>query len=183
MSLNRFALLVCDLQKKTIKNLYYKNNVINNVNLLLNLKPQIPDIKVSIKSEFLPKKLGNTSEYVNTKNIDYVYEKTTYTMVNEDLIKYLENYNIDSIILTGMEIQWCISKTVKDLSKYYEVYIPTDAVGNSKNNEENIYNFQHLKNNSGILTTTDSLICNFTNDSDDELSKKYLDILKQNKNF
>jgi len=181
MTLNRFALLICDLQQKTIKNLHYKQNIINNINLFLNLKKHIPDIKVTIKSEFIPDKLGETSELIDTKGINYTYEKKTYTMVNNELENFLKKYSIDSIILTGMEIQWCINNTVRDLSKNYKVYVPTDAVGNSKNNKENIYNFQHLKNNGGILTTTDSLICNFTNNAEQELSKQYLQFLKDEK--
>ena len=51
-----------------------------------------------------------------------------------------------------------------------------------RNKRENYsYNFQHLKNNGGILTTTDSLICNFTNNAEQELSKQYLQFLKDEK--
>jgi nicotinamidase-related amidase len=182
MSLRKTALLICDLQQKTTKQLFYKNSVINNVNKLLFMKQYIPEITFTTISEFIPEKLGITDNNINIDNVNMIYTKETYSMVNCKLINGLNKNNISDIILTGMEIQWCLSKTVEDLKKInYIVYVPVDAVGNHLSNEQNKYNFEHLKNNGALLTTTDAIICKYLNYHNDNASKKYVNHLKETK--
>ena len=176
------ALLICDIQKKTIKNLYDKDKVISNINKFLYLKDYLPLILKTIKSEFIPEKLGKTDSSLKLKDIDYFYEKNSYSMLNDELYFYLRKNNISNLILTGMEIQWCINNSTKDFVKNgFITYIPTDCVGNSLSMEDNKYNFEHLKNNGAKLTTSDSLICNMLDNSNELASKKYLELLKKNK--
>ena len=61
MSKIKTAILICDLQGKTIKNLFNKSCVINNTNKFLYMKQFIPEISLTAKSEFIPDKLGKTS--------------------------------------------------------------------------------------------------------------------------
>ena len=173
------ALLFCDIQKKTIKHLQYKDLVINNINKLLYIKPFLDNWKLSIKSEFIPNKLGNIDEKINKCNIDFIYEKYTYSMYNNFLKNKLTEHKINNIILTGMEIQWCINQTVYDLTKDFTVHIPVDAVGNSLNLSDNYYNLKNLENNGALLTTTDSIICNNLNNANEKSSKEYVNYLKK----
>ena len=183
MSLKNTALLLCDLQKQTINNLYYKKSVINNINKLLFMKKYIPQISFCAISEFIPNKLGKTDvENVDVENIDLIYEKTTYSMINDLLVKSLDINNINTVILTGMETQWCINRTSEELKNLnYNIYIPIDAIGNNLTHEANKFNIENLKNNGAFLTTTDAIICKYLFNYDDIASKKYLEFINNNR--
>jgi hypothetical protein len=173
-----FALLICDLQTKTIPQLYHKKKVIYNVNKLLYMKKYIPKIKVAINAEFIPEKLGILDNSINSSNIDYHYRKDSYSMKNEQLMNYLHKFSISDIIITGMETQWCINRSTFDLSKNFNIYIPYDAIGNKLNNKENKYDLLQLKNYGAQIMSTDFLICSFLKNNHEEQSKKYLQVLK-----
>ncbi|MDA9072277.1 isochorismatase family protein [bacterium] len=182
MSKIKTALLICDLQGKTIKNLFNKSCVINNTNKFLYMKQFIPEISLTAISEFIPDKLGKTSTEINIENLnetDIIYNKTTYSMVNDKLLEELDKHEITNIILTGMEIQWCLNKTVTDLNHLkYKIYVPYDCIGNSLPFSHNKYNFKTLSNNGAQITTTDSVICNFLHSYDEKRSKEYFNLLK-----
>ena len=179
MSIRKTALLICDLQQQTISQLYYKPLIIKNTNKLLHMKQYIPQLCFSAISEFIPHKLSNTVHSIDKRNVDLIYTKTSYSMVNDELISNLHDRGITDVILTGMETQWCINKTLEDLTYYkYKTYVPVDCIGNRLSNEENTYNLHHLKNNGALLTTTDASICSFLNEYTDEASKEYLKLLK-----
>ena len=173
------ALLICDLQDKTIDRLFYKSSVIYNTNKLLQIKQYIPNIKLTAISEFISDKLGKTSKDINILENDFIYEKNTYSMVNDTLLEKLVNYDIKNIILIGMEMHWCINNTVRDLNKLnYNIIIPVDCIGNNRNDVENKFNLINLENNGALLFTTDAVICSFLDDADDISSKEYLKQLK-----
>ena len=178
--LKNTALLICDIQTKSIRNLFYRDKIIKNINKLLEIKTVSPNIKLSSAAEFIPEKLGHISPSINMDNIDHIYNKNTYSMVNFQLLDKLQNYDIDTVILTGMELQWCINSTLIDLnSQGYDVFIPIDAVGNNLSDIENTYNIENLKNNGANLLTTDGLICQQLINYNDHCSKVYVDILKK----
>ena len=173
-----FALLICDLQTKTIPHLYHKKKVIYNVNKLLYMKKYIPEIKVAINAEFIPEKLGILDNSINSSTIDFHYRKDSYSMKNDQLMNYLQKFSISDIILTGMETQWCINQSSHDLAKHFNIYIPYDAIGNKFSNDENKHDLHQLKNNVVQIMSTDFLICSFLKNYNDEQSKKYLEVLK-----
>ncbi len=178
--LKNTALLICDLQKKTVPNLYNAKEVVNNINKLLTIKPVSPVINFAAAAQFIPDKLGVLDRSLHTNNLDIIYDKTTYSMVNNLLINRLERHDIKNIILTGMEIQWCINTTLIDLKGLnYDVFIPVDAIGNSLNPQENTYNLGNLRTNGAKLLTTDGVISQSLVNYNDEVSKKYVKLLKQ----
>lgn len=173
------ALLICDLQNKTVSNLFCKKGILKNVNKLLYMKEFIPQITYCAMSEFIPSKLGKTIPEINTKNIDLIYTKTKYSMINETIVKELAEREITDIILTGMETQWCINRTMIDLRQmHYKVHVPIDSVGNKLSRVGNQYNFENLRNYGALLTTTDALISKYLINHDDIASQEYLKILK-----
>lgn len=176
------ALLICDLQGKTINNLFNKSCIINNTNKFLYMKQFIPEISLCAISEIIPDKLGKTTTEIKIENLnetDIIYKKTTYSMVNNKLLEKLDKHEITNIILTGMEIQLCLNKTVIDLNKLkYKIHVPYDCVGNNLPFYHNKYNFKTLSDNGAQITTTDSVICNFLHSYDGKRSKEYLNLLK-----
>lgn len=176
-SLRNIALLICDIQSKTIKNLYHKDTIINNINLLLNSKQYLSNMKLSISSELRPDKLGNTSDLLNLKNIGFFHQKNTYSVLDDKMREILEKNKIKEIILTGMETQWCINQSVRDLVKEnYIVNVPIDAVGNNRINNEIPLN--RIKDHGGKLCLTEDIICENLVNFDDKSSIWYINYLK-----
>ena len=181
--LRNISVLICDLQTKTLKNLHKSNQIIQNVNLLIESKKHLLPIKSIIAAQLCPEKLGTLDASLDLKNIDTIYDKTTYSMVNPFLLNKLKEKKINEVVLTGMEIQWCVNKTLIDLTdKGYKVHIPVDAVGNSMCLIDNKYNIERLKTNGANVCTTrgfiSELLCDFHNPE----SKWFVSYLK-NKNM
>ena len=56
-----------------------------------------------------------------------VIDKSTYTALNEELIKYLCENNINEIYLCGIDTECCVLKTALDMfEKGYNIYILKD---------------------------------------------------------
>ena len=167
-NIKNYAILICNLQTKTINNLFYKDKVIFNVNKLSHMKKYIPSIKLSIVSEFDPENFGHTHPSINRNNIDMIDKinyNTNYSMVNNYLIHQLSKHKISNIILSGMETQWCIKNTAQELIDLdYNVHIQTDAIGNNLSDKDNLQHIVNFKNMNAQLTTTNGLIYNLAMD-------------------
>ena len=167
-NIKNYAILICNLQTKTINNLFYKDKVIFNVNKLSHMKKYIPSIKLSIVSEFDPEKFGHTHPSINRNNIDIIDKinyNTNYSMVNNYLIHQLSKNKISNIILSGMETQLCIKNTAQELIDLdYNVFIQTDAIGNNLSDKDNLQHIVNFKNMNAQLTTTNGLIYNLAMD-------------------
>jgi nicotinamidase-related amidase len=176
----RTALLICDLQRRSVPHLVNQPTIIRNVNKLIHMKQYIPAFTFSAISEFIPHNLGKTSDDIDTGNIDLIYEKDTYSMATTQLLPHLCELGVNTVILTGMEIQWCINKSVSDFHALsYDVIVPVDAVGNQE--ADNTYVFEHLKNNGAQLSTTDALLCSYFTSSNEPAAKEYLKLVKRQK--
>lgn len=144
------------------------------------MKRHIPAFAFSAISEFIPDKLGKTCHDIDTDNVDFIYEKDTYSMATAQLLPRLCELGVNTIVLTGMEIQWCINKSVSDFySLSYDVIVPVDATGNQQ--QDNTYVFEHLKHTGARLTTTDALLCSHLSSADEPAAKEYLNITKRQK--
>jgi hypothetical protein len=177
--LRNISVLICDLQTKTLKNLYKPNQIIQNVNLLIESKKHLLPIKSVIGAQLCSENLGTLDASLDLKNIDTIYDKTTYSMANAFLIDKLKEKRINEVVLTGMEIQWCINKTLIDLTyKGYKVHIPVDAIGNSMCLTDNKYNIERLKANGANLCTTHGFISELLCDFNNPESKWFVSYLK-----
>ena len=176
----RTALLICDLQRRSVPHLVNRPTIIRNVNKLIHMKRHIPAFTFSAISEFIPHKLGNTCGDIDTDNVEFIYEKDTYSMANPQLLTRLCELGINTVVLTGMEIQWCINKSVSDFhSLSYNVIVPVDAVGNQE--QDNTYVFEHLKHTGARLTTTDAVLCSYLTSSNEPAAAEYLKLVKRQK--
>jgi nicotinamidase-related amidase len=177
--LKNTAILVCDLQIKTIKNLHNPKRLLKNTNMLIHASKNIPNFKTAIAAQLRPSVLGELTPELDVSKIDVIYDKDTYTMANDMLFSELDKHQVKDIVLTGMEIQWCINQTVYDLAKKgYRVHVPTDAVGNKLSYIENRDNFIRLQKNGALLCSTDSIICEQLGHFDEDAAKWYVRYIK-----
>ena len=71
----------------------------------------------------------DTKIVINTKSHN-VFNKTIYSAVNDELIKFIKENNIDKIFLCGIDTECCILKTAFDLFELgYNVYVLKDYCG------------------------------------------------------
>jgi nicotinamidase-related amidase len=102
-------------------------------------------------------------------------------MFSNEIHKSLQNKNINNIILTGVETQWCVSQTAQDLLvNDYKVHIPIDAVS-SQNKLENKIAIQRLIKFGAYPCTTHGIICELLQDCNSFEAKWYLEYLKNSK--
>lgn len=60
---------------------------------------------------------------LGTKNFP-IFEKTGYTVLNDEFKKFLSDYHIDKIYLCGIDTDACVFKTALDLfENEYDVYV------------------------------------------------------------
>lgn len=91
-----------------------------------------------VYSEIKPEK----GEYIVEKTYNSAFHKT-------DLREYLNSKNIDTVILTGMQTEYCIDATLKSAFDYeYEIIIPEETnttFDNEYMTGGNLYEFYNYK--------------------------------------
>ena len=117
----------------------------------------------------------------NDSNNYNIITKDKYSMFSNEIHKSLQNENINNIILTGVETQWCVSQTAHDLLvNNYNVHIPIDAVS-CQSEFENKIAIQRLIEFGIYPCTTHGIICELLKDSNSSEAKWYLQYLKSQK--
>lgn len=135
--MKNIVLLVVDMQKSLVKDHpYNERKVIDNINELIDSsrKNNVEVVFVrhddgpgeelekgkdgwEIYGEFAPQ----DGEYIVDKEYNSAFHKT-------DLREYLNSRSIDTIILTGMQTEYCIDATLKSAFDYeYKIIIPKDC--------------------------------------------------------
>ena len=181
MRFRNVAIIICDIQTKTSKNLNKSQKILNNINLFLDSKQYINNFKLAIAYQLAPEKLGTLSNLLHLDKIDEIHTKYTYSMYDENLEKTLLKNKINEIVLTGMEVQWCINQTVRDLVNHnYIVNVPVDAVGNCR--EDNTIPLRRIEKFGGHLCLTEDYIAENLHGFFDESSKWYINYLKNKNN-
>ena len=95
--------------RKTVGNF---NSICNNVNLLVKYNELIGNKNVYM-SRLLPDKLGPLDDSIRTDN-HYLFDGE-YSSFNSYIHDKLQKSELIDVILTGVETQWCIMQTDKDL--------------------------------------------------------------------
>mmetsp|Transcript_10058 Transcript_10058/g.11451 ORF Transcript_10058/g.11451 Transcript_10058/m.11451 type:complete len:105 (-) Transcript_10058:211-525(-) len=88
----------------------------------------ILDIPLVI-TEQTPEKLGYTIDSIAKLKPEEtpVFHKTTFSMMNEEVTKYFESLNRDTVVLYGIEAHVCVQQTALDLAAMgVDVHILTD---------------------------------------------------------
>ena len=156
--MKNIALMVIDMQEGLVKDHpYNERKVIENIQKLLktarenNLEivyvrhddGQGTDLAYGtdawqVYSEIKPEK----GEYIVEKTYNSAFHKT-------DLRDYLNSKNIDTVILTGMQTEYCIDATLKSAFDYeYEIIIPEETnttFDNEYMTGGNLYEFYNYK--------------------------------------
>ena len=97
------ALLVIDVQTKLIDGIKNKNELIRNLSKLIKVS-KILDVETII-SEQNPDKLGNTIECINIDETNNMFNKMTFSCLNNaECLKEILSLNKRNIVISGILI-------------------------------------------------------------------------------
>jgi nicotinamidase-related amidase len=158
---DRSALVVVDIQEKLIPLMKYTRvqRMLNNLELMAHLAF---DLKMPIfLTEQYPKGLGETISRV--KDIlkplgPQKIIKTCFDCWDDPTFQsVIQNHDLDSIIVMGMETHVCVYLTAMSLKQAgYRVFVPRDAVVSSQ--KDNFVNGLNMLRDSGVLVTNTETI-------------------------
>ena len=184
------ALLICDLQTKVIPHIKNSKTIIKNTKTLIQANKEYRNLHYSepapiICAELLSRKLGPTiptiASELPAKNL-LLIEKNTYSMYDDSLSKALKEDEIDTVLLTGVQTEWCINRTADDFyDNGFNVIICSDAVG-STDETEHAEAICRMKRKHMFVTTSHSFIVSRLKHVDNPISRWYLNWLKQKDN-
>ena len=158
MRYKNHLLLVCHLQQNARNHIINYYDIIHNTNKLLRMSEKIDSIKAVQFGQLCPEKLGEIDNDLYIPRNSIIKDYTKYSMYNNFLIRSLEQYKIDNIILTGIQTEWCIMQTASDLINHnYTVHIPIDATG-SQSKTDNDIAIDKLKQNGVIIGNTNGIM-------------------------
>ena len=160
---NGIGIFVCDMQTSILPHIRNSSRLIRNTRTILRANNEYKKIVPFDKkygpvvvAEFLNKKLGHTEPLIINalpKFNTTIFNKKNYSMFNKDMDTYLRNNNINKILLTGVQTEWCITQTALDLKENgYDVDVIQDATG-SQSDYEHLEALERLRRR-GIWTNT-----------------------------
>jgi nicotinamidase-related amidase len=188
------ALLVIDLQKdltakdgKAIINLEQTDEVIRHVNTIIKYAKEHDLIVIYIRHEVQPNFIINfitrgvlaegsvgseIDSRVNVVNHNIFVKHIMDSFSNTEFEKFLCNKEVDHVILTGVDAQACVDRTLKGaLNRGYKVTVIGDAIATKDDARlrEKLHEFKEI---GATITTTENML---TQDFQPQ-SSKYEDI-------
>lgn len=150
-------LMVIDIQERLVPVMKYKDQVINNTNILIKVAKEM-GFPVIVTEQY-PKGLGRTvAEVIELVDEGDIYSKNSFTAYTNEVKDALESLGRKKILITGMESHVCVFQTVRDLlSEGYQVFLVRDGV--SSRTKENYLNALDLMQSMGaVITNTETAI-------------------------
>ena len=151
------VLMVIDIQERLVPVMKYKDQVINNTNILITAAKEM-DFPV-IATEQYPKGLGRTvPELVDLLDEENIFAKNSFTAYTDEVKEALKSLGKKKIIITGMEAHVCVFQTARDLiDEGYEVFLVKDGVS-SRTKENYLNGLDLIKSLGGVITNTETAI-------------------------
>lgn len=125
----KVALVVIDFQEKLAKVMKYRDQVADNINLLL-AASRMMDIPVVVTEQY-PDGLGPTVPDIreNLSQADPISKMTFNCWGVAPFSEELEKGGRNTLLIVGMEAHVCVYQTVIEaLNRNYAVHVPEDAV-------------------------------------------------------
>ena len=175
-----YGLLVSHMQQSSRKSIGNFNKICTNVNLLVKYNELLGNKNIYM-SRLLANKLGSIDDCIRTDD-NYLFDGD-YSSFNSYIHDKLQKSEINNVILTGLETQWCIMQSAKDfLSNGYIVHVPVDATGSYCDFEHKIA-LDRLKSYGVKVCTTKGIISESLvlphNGEQNKATKWFVDLCKK----
>lgn len=177
--LENSAILLIDMQEKLINAMPESINAVIKQQKILLTAIELLNLKLIVTEQY-PKGLGNTIQPL--KNIlqqkTKIFEKNTFSCLGSSEVKnHLNNSNIKTVILAGIETHVCVLQTALDcIDEGYQVIMLKDAV-NSRHTIDKETAFETAASNGVIFMTVESLLFMLMKDSKHEAFRKVSKLL------
>ena len=135
IDIKRAILFVCDIQE-VFRNRAFQGDALISRTVFLN--EAIQKLKIPrIISEQYPEKLGSTvpeiSKLSSIESPCYVYPKTKFSMINENVLKFMSDQQRNQVIICGIEAHVCVTQTCLDLlESNHDVFLIADATSSQR---------------------------------------------------
>jgi len=152
------VLLIIDIQEKLSSVMKYKEQVINNTQILIHAANEL-GMPVIITEQY-PKGIGPTVDEIKDNITDDVkiFEKTSFTAYTEEVKAAIEATGRKKVIITGMETHVCIFQTARELIENgYHVFIAKDAVC-SRTKENFLNSLEQMKEFGAVITNIETIV-------------------------
>ncbi|XP_064479567.1 isochorismatase domain-containing protein 2-like [Ornithodoros turicata] len=158
LSVKKTAIFLCDMQEKFRNTIKYFPEIVS-VSQRLLITGKTLGMPVTVTEQY-PKGLGHTvpelglGDYPDVKPI----AKTQFSMVTEEVAQQLDDRNLDSVVLCGIEAHVCIQNTALNLLEQgFNVHVVVDACS-SRTMVDRMFAFERMKASGAWLTTSESVI-------------------------
>lgn len=149
-------LLIIDIQDKLLAVMKYKDKVVKNTNVLVEMSKTL-EIPIVVTEQY-PKGLGPTIKEIKEQIGDSpVFEKNYFSAYIDEVKNELKKQGKKKIIVTGMETHVCVYQTVRDLLlEGYDVFVSKDAVA-SRTKENYLNGLELIQNMGAVVTNTETI--------------------------
>ena len=153
---NQTALFLCDMQQKFKPNIKFFDEIVSNSSRVLKAA-KVMEVPV-VATEQYPKGLGPTVPELGLEEAGIkAFSKTCFSMVGVPEIKesIVDNPDIKSVVLCGIETHACIHHTTLDLMEAgMDVHIVVDCCS-SRSMTDRKYALERLRDIGAYLTTSE----------------------------
>ena len=186
ISLKSCAFFLCDIQERFRPLIYQMPAVIQTGKLMTEISstlkiplivseqypkafgttvPEIPLLPSSPSATSSDTSSSSNGNEMNDNNLIYRFEKTRFSMWNDDLSSHLKNLQTKSVVLFGIEAHVCIQQTALDLiDNGYDVHLLADGTSSQRPYDRAVA-MKRLEQAGVCLTTTESLVFMLMEDS------------------
>ncbi len=171
------AFLLCDVQGQFRPHIHGFQHVVDTSSKMIEAG-KILDIPLLVTEQY-PQKLGPTVPELDISHAKLIDHKTKFSMCTRKVQDYIEaNSQINHLVLFGIESHVCVLQTCLELLRgEYQVYVVSDGVS-SMNAKEVPIALQRMRQEGAVVTTSDSVIFELTNDAQHEKFKAISNLIK-----
>ncbi|CAH2084134.1 unnamed protein product [Euphydryas editha] len=175
----RTAFLLCDVQETFRPHVKHFGEVVRVANKMLEAA-KLFKIPVYVSEQY-PKGLGPTTKDINLDGAALVYEKTRFSMYNQELKDRLKKDvpNLGSVVLFGIEAHVCIEQTVIDLlNEDINVHVLADGVS-SRSLLDRSLALQRMQGIGCFVTSVENVLFKLLKDKNNPAFKGVSKLIKE----
>lgn len=173
------SIFICiDLQKKILPVMCYKDLVIKNSNILIELT-DILDIPLIVTEQY-PKGLGETDECINiNKNTTPIFDKTSFSIFGSgSFVEEFKKHQRSNLFIFGIETHVCVFQSVfHALKDDYKVYLIENACS-SRNAADHRIGIEAIRDIGAYIISTEMAIFQHIATSSSENFKRLSSLIK-----
>ena len=171
------ALLVIDVQERLMPVIHNSLQVFENVNRMIQ-GAGILNLPIVITEQY-PKGLGNTCHEVQLpENADILQKVCFSCLLSEPVKMKLQQSNVKSLILCGVESHICVLKTALDaLKQGYDVHVVADAVSSRTESSKKLA-LERMRQSGAFIVSAEMVLFQLLDEAGTEAFKAISKLIK-----